>query len=82
MNHDTNFQEVSHKSNVQCAASKVFVFDGEFVAGIGPYCNGVDLRALPVDLANWHVAHPDQRTSRTARMWDLAYSFGEWTTMD
>ncbi len=67
---------------IECLDGGVFVFNEALIADIGPYYDGVDLRALIIDLADWYAAHPAKRASRSVLMRDLVNRLAGWTTMD
>ncbi len=67
---------------IECLDGVVFVFEEALIADIGPYYDGVDLRALIIDLAGWYAVHPAKRASRSVLMRDLVNRLARWTTMD
>ena len=67
---------------IECLDGGVFVFNEALIADIGPYYDGVDLKALIIDLADWYTAHPDKRSSRSVLMRDLVNRLAGWITMD
>ena len=67
---------------VECLDGVVFVFNEALIADIGPYHDGVDLRALIIDLSDWYAAHPAQRASRSVLLRDMVNRLAGWTTMD
>ncbi len=67
---------------IECLDGGVFVFNEALIADIGPYYQGVALRALIIDLADWYAAHPAKRSSRSVLMRDLVNRLAGWTTMD
>ena len=67
---------------IECLDGGVFVFNEALIADIGPYYDGVALRALIIDLADWYAVHPAKRSSRSVLMRDLVNRLAGWTTMD
>ena len=39
----------------ECMAASVINFDEEFIADIRPYCSGVSLQVLLIDMASWYA---------------------------
>ena len=67
---------------IECLEGGVFVFNEALIADIGPYYDGVDIKALIIDLADWYAVHPDKRSSRPVLLRDLVNRLAGWTTMD
>ena len=64
---------------ITCLDGSVYTFDDAFIADIGPYFTGIDLKSLIVDMAIWYEAHPDRRTNRSVLGKDLTERLNEWT---